>query len=330
MHGMATGAESPQGGERSFDGRIGPEELSQMAYVASLHFREGKTRIEIADRLGISRFKVGRLLDKALAAGVIRLQIASPRDIDLELSVALRQRFGLTHALAIPIHEETRESLQASLGTAAAQLLEEILTPDDVLGLTSGRTLNAMASRMSADAGYEVVALSGIAGPLHEHGVDLMRNVVGTRQRRTWPLFAPLVVESEATAEALRRDPLISKTFAQFSRVTVGVVAVGSWDPPESLMYLSAQEMGIAERLKSMGATGEVGATVFDDEGRIVGGLDGRTMAISAKDLRDIPEVIAVAGGKNKATAIRGAIRSGLIDSLVTDVTTAQRLLESL
>ncbi len=326
---MATRVESPQGGGSSFGGRIGPEELSQMACVASMHFREGKTRIEIADRLGISRFKVGRILDKALEAGVIRLEIASPRDIDLELSVALRRRFGFTHALAIPVREETREALQESLGTAAAQLLEEILTSEDVLGLTSGRTLNAMASQMSANADYEVVALSGIAGTLHEHGIDLMRNVVGTRQRRAWPLFAPLIVESESTVEALRRDPIISKTFAQFARVTVGVVAVGSWDPPESLMYLSAQEVGVAEKLRSMGAVGEVAATVFDGEGTVIEGLDRRTMAISAKELRGIPEVIAVAGGENKTAALLGAIRSGLIDSVVTDVSTAQRLLEA-
>src|SRR5690625_7016150 len=87
---MTFGTESSAMNEVPFEGKVGPEELSQMAYVASMHYRERKTRIEIANRLGMSRFKVGRLLEKALESGVIRLEISSPRDIDLEISVALR------------------------------------------------------------------------------------------------------------------------------------------------------------------------------------------------------------------------------------------------
>ena len=52
-------------------------------------------------------------------------------------------------------------------------------------------------------------------------------------------------------------------------------------------------------------------------------------MAIDDGELRRIPEVIGVAGGALKHDAVRAALKSGLIDSLVTDSTLAYRLLEN-
>jgi DNA-binding transcriptional regulator LsrR (DeoR family) len=43
--------------------------------------------------------------------------------------------------------------------------------------------------------------------------------------------------------------------------------------------------------------------------------------------LRRVPEVVAVAGGIRKATAIGAVLRSGLVTSLVTDTAAAEHLL---
>jgi DNA-binding transcriptional regulator LsrR (DeoR family) len=76
------------------------------------------------------------------------------------------------------------------------------------------------------------------------------------------------------------------------------------------------------------GVIGEVGATLFDAKGRIVRSIDNRSMAITPEQLLAIPEVLAVAGGESKTNAILGAIRSGLVKSLVTDADTARKLLD--
>ena len=53
-----------------------------------------------------------------------------------------------------------------------------------------------------------------------------------------------------------------------------------------------------------------------------------RTIAVTAAQLRRVPEVIAVAGGRNKALAVRAVLRAGLVTSLVTDVSVGRALLE--
>jgi DNA-binding transcriptional regulator LsrR (DeoR family) len=66
----------------------------------------------------------------------------------------------------------------------------------------------------------------------------------------------------------------------------------------------------------------------FDASGEPVALLEGRTIAIGWQALRAIPTVIAVATGRDRAAAIRGALATRAIDILVTDDVTARALLK--
>lgn len=308
---------------------MGPDELVRMGYVASRHYRDGRTRIEIADEMGLSRFKVARILEKAVELGIVRVEIVTSDVIDLELSVGLQTRFGLKRALAVVTPSEAPEVIQEFLGKVAAQLLTEIVVEGDLLGFTAGRTLNATASYLTSLAYSDLVALGGVAGPVKEHGVEVIRRVGRIAGGETWPIFAPLIVQDPVTATALRNDPLISEAFSRFDRVTKGVVAIGSWSPPDSQLYDTAKDFGIADDLLSKGVVAELCATLLDRDGNIVSAVDDRAMSITAEQLRKVPEVIMVGGGPRKTLAVRSAIKSGLIDSVVTDARLAQRLLAS-
>lgn len=310
------------------EGTIGPDGLVQMAHVAHRHYVEGRTRIEIAEELGISRFKVGRLLDEAARAGVVRFVISTPGPLDLELSLELRRRFGLRRALAVRTPTENPETVQEHLGRSAAELLEEIATEDDVVGLTAGRTLTAVARSLRQLPGCEVVQLAGVAGPIQETGVEVIRRVSTVAGGTPWSIYAPLVVSDAATARALRRQNDVQRTYEQFGRVTLALVAVGSWNPPDSQMYDNAAITPEARsRLLASGAVAEVCSTVLDADGRVLPDIEDRCIAVSTEQLRKIPEVIAVAGGSKKTAAVRAALASGLVTSLVTDAALARRLL---
>ncbi|WP_136588134.1 MULTISPECIES: sugar-binding transcriptional regulator [Actinomycetes] len=307
---------------------MNPEELVQTTHAARRYYLDNASHVSIAAELGISRFKVARMIDKARELGIVRIEIQEPVDVDTELSIALGRAFGLRRAVVIRTPGEEPRALQEALGKAAARLLEEIVVEGDMLGFTSGRTLNAMARHLTRLPASDLVALSGVAaGSVKEHSVEIMRRVATASSGASYPIFAPLLVQSPATAAALRSDPLIADAFAHFDHVTKGVVAVGSWDPPDSQLYDAAIESGIAERLVARGAVGEVAAVIYDENGRVMTDIDELTIAITADQLRRIPEVIAVAGGERKTRAVEGALTSGLVQSLVTDAALAERLL---
>jgi DNA-binding transcriptional regulator LsrR (DeoR family) len=81
------------------------------------------------------------------------------------------------------------------------------------------------------------------------------------------------------------------------------------------------------ERLRAANAVGDLCMRFYDANGRPIGdGLRG-VVAIELTRLRGVPNVIAVAGGAAKASAILGALRGGYIGTLVTDELAARAIL---
>jgi DNA-binding transcriptional regulator LsrR (DeoR family) len=69
---------------------------------------------------------------------------------------------------------------------------------------------------------------------------------------------------------------------------------------------------------------GHVLVHAFDADGRFVD-TDAADRAISmTRDQLAATRVLAAAGGPAKHAAVRGALRSGLLDALVTDAATAR------
>src|ERR1700724_4051471 len=101
-----------------------PWEIVLPARLAREFYIDGVSKIEIADRLGISRFRVARLLDSAREAGMVRIEIGLPGgSLDAGLSAELCAAFGLKHAFAFDFSDEDDPALRHRLGEAAGQAL---------------------------------------------------------------------------------------------------------------------------------------------------------------------------------------------------------------
>jgi len=84
---------------------------------------------------------------------------------------------------------------------------------------------------------------------------------------------------------------------------------------------LSATEL---EALRTDGAAGDIAWRIFDQAGHLHPcDFNQRVIGLSLDDLTGIPIVMAVAAGIHKADAIRAALQSGALHTLVTDDRTA-------
>jgi DNA-binding transcriptional regulator LsrR (DeoR family) len=303
---------------------VGPEELTEVVAIARRHYVDGVSRVDIAAERGLSRFKVGRVLQAARAAGIVRIEVRAPAGIDYAVSDELRARYGLRRALAVQTPDEDR--VREPLGQVAADLLREVVTADDVLGIDCGRTLRAMTGHLDGIASCDVVQVAGIVGQLGDTATDITRVVSEASGGRVFSLFAPLVVGDERTAATLRAHRALRPTLAAHARVTRAVVALGAWSGEHSQVPALLGEDEVA-RFAAAGVVAETCALLLDAEGRRVPGLDDRRLGISERDLRAVPDVIGVGGGRGKTDAVHALLRSGLLTSLVTDVHLARRLL---
>ena len=81
------------------------------------------------------------------------------------------------------------------------------------------------------------------------------------------------------------------------------------------------------DALRRKGAVGDILIRFFDENGQPVQNeLDNRVVSMTLPQLRQVNRSVGVAGGKRKFNAILGALRGGLINVLITDCYTAERL----
>ncbi|MGW7518286.1 sugar-binding transcriptional regulator [Streptomyces sp. NPDC054796] len=319
---------------------MGPAELMQAAAMARRFYLEGKSKIQIADEFGVSRFKVARVLETALERDLVRIEIRVPAELDAERSDALRARYGLRHVVVVespsgtvnePASSESADdgADPENLGEVAADLLGELVTEGDVLGLAWGRSTIHMATALRQLPPCTVVQLTGVydAGTADRGSVEAVRRAAEVAGGEAHPIYAPMLLPDPSTATALRSQTGIARAFEYFDKVTVAAVSIGSWEPGISTVHdmLSDEERA---HYSSLGVAAEMSAHLFDAHGRRIGrDLGERCITVEAERLRRIPEVVAIAGGHRKAAAIGAVLRSGLVTSLVTDTAAADFLL---
>jgi DNA-binding transcriptional regulator LsrR (DeoR family) len=305
-------------------------ELILMARVARLYYQDDRSKSDIADALGISRFRVARMLDAAKHAGIVTIRIESPAGLNAELSADLQQAFGLAHAIVIDVEDDEPETLRRRLGEVAAEVLQEIVGPADVLGLAWARSLRGIGPAIKSMASCPVVQLTGaLSGPDGSDVLELVRRVAHANGGTPHVFYAPLVAPDPASARALRRQPEVARAVDLASRVTVAVVGIGAWEPGLSTIY-DMVEPDARRRASALGAIGEISGALINSEGAPVQTpLTRRIIGVTGEQLAQIDKVISVAYGRAKAGAVGAALRGGLVNGLITHAGLARAVLDS-
>jgi DNA-binding transcriptional regulator LsrR (DeoR family) len=307
----------------------GPAWLVRATRIARRFYIDGASKTEIAGETGVSRFQVARILKEAQALGLIEVTVRLQTDIDPDLSARLSELHRPVQAVVVTCADGSVDSRRDAVARAAADLLSEVLTEHDVLGLTCSHTVAVATQALSRLARCRVVQLSGtLAGPDIEAGsVESVRRAAQVGGGKAFPIYAPMLLPDAGTAHALAEQPAIRRVVEEFGAVSVAMVAVGASAPGLSTV-LDRAEAAERTELSSRGAVGEIAGRFFDASGAAVpSALDDRVLAIGLDRLRAIPSVIGVAHGAGRGPAVRAALAGGLVDFLVCDDALARALL---
>lgn len=317
-------AQAPATAERT----LGPTEQLLATAVARRFYLDGRTKVEIAAELGLSRFKVARVLEQAREAGLVRIEIGSPPEIDAERSEALQARLGLQTVLVVDAGPGDADQLRRHVGRMAARLLAELLGENEVLGIAWGRSLAEMTKALPPLPRCTVVQLCGALGGAASgpSPVELVSAVARASGGRGYPLHAPLVVTDAAASATLRRQPEVAAAIERFDDVTTAVISIGAWGAGLSTVR-DALEPDEQERIAQLGACAEACGLILDADGKELDALTDRIIGISGAQLSRVPRVIGLAYSAPKARAVAAMARSGLLHCLVTDDTVARELL---
>jgi DNA-binding transcriptional regulator LsrR (DeoR family) len=315
-----------------------------MVQCLELYYRQAKSQKDVAEALGVSAATVSRLLKRAVDEGLVRVELDLPRTQELE--TALVERFDLHDAVVVAAGG--RGDVREEVGAAAAVYFEKITANGMRIGLSCGYTLYQTV-RALRERRFRDLALYPLSGESTLKLVDISPNtLVGMMAAKYRPHVAAYALpvqhlaslrEVERERRRLLRDPEIRRIYEAAQSVDVALVGIGQIAEQTPGFCSLAESYGVSvRRLRQLGVVGEINYQPFDAGGQIVDHPElrilmhrvlsvdsGRLQALSRRDDR---YVIAVAGGRAKAEAVRGAVRGRFMNVLVTDEDVASALLK--
>jgi DNA-binding transcriptional regulator LsrR (DeoR family) len=302
-------------------------DLGLLHRAATAYYMDELRQAEVAERLGVSRPTVSKLLTEARRIGMVRFEVLDPSEVDVrDLAAQVRDVLGVRGVRVAPgdQHERGFRGLGELLGEELRAL--DLAQGEGIL-LSSGKTIHAVCAAPGLPDLTGTIVAPTVGGQQESDPWFQTNELVRRFADRTGAtprfMFAP-ALPSASLRESLEADPGFREITDLWDRARAAVTGVGA--PYRSRASLtSVVPRGDSSLAR---AEGDICLHFLDSAGREVGfpGAD-RLVRPSLEQLRRVPHLIAVAAGEEKAPSIVAACRAGLISTLVTDAVTAEAVL---
>ncbi|MBR4235967.1 MAG: winged helix-turn-helix transcriptional regulator [Clostridia bacterium] len=308
-------------------------EMQSLLQVASMYYKDHINQQEIADKMGITRQTVNRLLKKAELTGVVEFRIHNPLEALPELSAKLEQRFGLKRALVVPCKFRDREMVTNIIAQFAAQYIAALVEEGaENIGLSWGRTVyHSILNLPVAYCGDATFfPLVGASSQTAEYFMinEIVRRAASTMNARAVYTYIPADPGSREDAELFRRTKVYEIIDNYWKHIDLAVMGIGV----NPVLEIGSRAEYPGERYVRSSvlddAVGDMLTHYFDASGRFIPLDQANILCASIDNLRAAKRVLAIAGGKDKLMPICSALKTGIITDFITDELVCECLLK--
>jgi DNA-binding transcriptional regulator LsrR (DeoR family) len=305
--------------------------LDDAARAGWMYYVAGNTQDEIAKKLGVSRQSAQRMVALSVSEKLVKVRLDHPIAKCMDLADKIASRFGLQSCEVVP-SDPSDPSSTVGLAQAGANEIERHLKSDKpkTLAMGTGRVLRACVDELAPlnCPDHKVVALLGnMASDGSASPYDVVVRMAERVNAKHYPMPLPVLPETVKAKNQLHAMPHIAENMqlAQQADVTfVGVGNLGANSPLHLDGFVTPKEL---DELQAGGAVGEMISWVFDKNGKLLDCAINERVASTPLLVASEKPVFALAAGEEKVYAILGALRSKLVNSLITNEYTAERLL---
>ena len=305
-----------------------------IAQVAWLYHVGNLSQQEISDRLGISRFKIVRLLAEAKQLGVVRIAIEHNTTTTLELADELTKQFGLKEAQVAPGPQSgSNAEARRAVGIVAAGFLARIALANQpiTVGLGWGRTLGHMADNLVGVTNPDMtfVSLMGLlnrANPTQP--VDVCVRLAALTSGKANLLPAPFVVDDEDACAVILNQRLVKETLETARSADYAITSVGECRDGAVLFESDLFTDEQIEQLRDNKVVADCCGVFFTADGAVANiPLNGCTPCAKPNQMPNT-DMTLLAGGVSKSVATLAVLRANFADRLFVDENLARKLLE--
>lgn len=303
-----------------------PDEKRLMAEAATLYYEKKLTQQEVAGLMGLSRQTVSKLLGDALAENIVQIKVHDPLAQCKELEDAICEKFGIDQCVVCSVSGQNETLRQMMTVKAAAEYVLPLMAQGGLkIAVSWGRTVQALIEQLPPcpTQGNTVFPLFGATD--NENACfssnELARSLadkLGAKVKYAW---FPYLCQSNEDCRVLKTLSYYKDHEALWHSADLAIVGIGN----RAILEVFGKSFGYSHEHGQI--LGDIANHFFDKDGKAVT-LYRNTLSASAEDLRSCPRTVAVACGDRKAEAIAGALRTGLVNTLITDEHTARAILK--
>lgn len=305
---------------------------NQIARVAWLYYVAGKTQLEIAYILGLSRQIVQRLLSSAKECGIVNVQIMHPISECMELAEKLQQKYNLSICRIVPSIGLEKEAIDEMMTVEGANVIESFTHQNKPLtiGVGSGKTLSNIIDALPGIEHSEHTCVS-LIGAISNDGsatrYDIPLKLAEKIQCKYYILPAPLYADSIKEKQIWTQHKVYQIVKSKASNAQVmftGIGEVGEGCPLNAEKFLTDNDVIYLSKLN---VVAELLGYFINEEGEYVeSAFDEITTSIRLMK-NTSTSIIGFASGEKKHRAIQAVLTGGWLNGLVTDEQTATYLL---
>ncbi|APH73154.1 sugar-binding transcriptional regulator [Aquibium oceanicum] len=307
--------------------------LDDAARAGWLYYVAGNTQDEIARKLGVSRQSAQRLVSLAVSERLVKVRLDHPIARCMELSHHLREEYGLQGSEIVPSDPDAPSSIVGLAQAGAAEMERHLKSKHPrIVAIGTGRALRACVEQLSPMdcPQHRIVSL---LGNMMSDGAATAYNVVirmaDRVNARHYPMPLPVYARSAEEKRILHSQEPVHNILELIRQADVTFVGIGNMDMNAPLLidgFLTREDIRAFTRA---GAVGEITSWVYDAEGRVIEGLVNDQVNSAPLRANQTNPVYGIAAGEQKVAAIRGAMKGGLINHLISNEHTAELLLKA-
>lgn len=241
------------------------------------------------------------------------------------LEKQLQKSLGVKRVWIVPGDSDESEWVKSELGRACVTCMKEILKGENIIAVTGGTTMAAVAERLNPDIDENILfvpARGGIGEDVKNQANTICARMAEKSGKKHRVLYVPDQLSNE-TFDSIVKEPEIHEVLTLIKSAEIVLHGIGNAITMAKRRNTSAEDI---EKLKSQQAISEAFGYYFNEAGEAVHKV--QTVGLQLDDLDRVNHVIAVAGGASKAKAIRSYMKQAKENTiLITDEGAAKGLL---
>lgn len=241
------------------------------------------------------------------------------------LSEKVKEKLKIKKVIIIPGNCSKNKMVLEYMGEALGKYILDIINPESVIGLTGGSSVAALAKNFPEMNMPKVTVLPARGGIGKSHSTQansIVSTIANRLNAQKEMLHLPDNIQKEVL-DVLKEYPDIKEVFDLYHSIDIMIFGIGRADTMARWRNLPQDKI---EALEESEAVAEAFGYYFNKSGEMVS--PSSSVGISLEEYNRITNIIAIAGGKEKAQAIvaTSKIRTDLI--LVTDESAAIQILK--